>query len=70
VERLLEAIDVQGDVPWADLAAHLGWADQSHMIRDVKRHTGSTPSAYIAARRTFAAASASQESARFVPEPM
>jgi AraC-like DNA-binding protein len=70
VERLLEAIDLDGDVPWADLAAHLGWADQSHMIRDVKRHTGSTPSAYIAARRAFAAATASEESARFVPEPM
>jgi AraC-like DNA-binding protein len=70
VERLLEAIDIDGDVPWADLATHLGWADQSHMIRDVKRHTGSTPSAYIAARRTFAAATVSEESARFVPEPM
>jgi AraC-like DNA-binding protein len=70
VERMLEAIDIEGDVPWADLAAHLGWADQSHMIRDVKRHTGSTPSAYIAARRAFAAATATEESARFVPDPM
>jgi AraC-like DNA-binding protein len=70
VERLLEAIDIDGDVPWADLAAHLGWADQSHMIRDVKRHTGSSPSAYVAARRAFAAATATEESARFVPEPM
>ena len=70
VERLLEAIDIDGDVPWADLATHLGWADQSHMIRDVKRHTGSTPSAYIAALRAFAVATATEESARFVPEPM
>jgi AraC-like DNA-binding protein len=70
VERLLAAIDLDGDIPWADHAAHLGWADQSHMIRDVKRHTGSTPSAYIAARRAFAAATATEESARFVPEPM
>jgi AraC-like DNA-binding protein len=70
VERLLEAIDLDRGVSWADLAAQLGWADQSHMIRDVKRHTGSAPSAYIAARRAFAAAGASEESARFVPEPM
>jgi AraC-like DNA-binding protein len=70
VERLLAAIDLDDDIPWADHAAHLGWADQSHMIRDVKRHTGSTPSAYIAARRAFAAATATEESARFVPEPM
>jgi AraC-like DNA-binding protein len=70
VERLLEAIDPAGEVPWAALAAELGWADQSHMIRDIKRHTGSTPSAYVAARRSFAAAMATEESARFVPEAM
>jgi AraC-like DNA-binding protein len=69
VERLLEAIDIDAEVGWADLAADLGWADQSHMIRDVKRHTGSSPSAYLAARRAFAAAP-TDESARFVPEPM
>jgi AraC-like DNA-binding protein len=57
-------------VPWADLAADLGWTDQSHLIRDVRRHTGTTPSAYLASRRTFAAAEPSTESARFVPEPM
>jgi AraC-like DNA-binding protein len=70
VEKLLEAIDIDAGVPWADLAADLGWADQSHMIRDVKRHTGSTPSAYLAARRAFAAATPNGEAPRFVPEPM
>ena len=70
VEQLLAAIDLAHDVSWADLAAQLGWADQSHMIRDVKRHTGSTPSAYVAARRAFGTAFATEESARFVPEPM
>ena len=69
VERLLQAIDIDADVPWADLAATHGWADQSHMIRDFKRHTGSAPSAYLAARRAFATAP-TDESARFVPEPM
>ncbi len=68
VERLLEAIDTDRGVTWADLAAQLGWADQSHMIRDFKRHTGSAPSAYIAARQATTAATA--ESARFIPEPM
>ena len=70
VERLLEAIDIEGDVSWVDLAVQLGWADQSHMIRDVKRHTGSAPSAYLAARRAFATGIATEESARFIPEPM
>ncbi|HYN47983.1 MAG TPA: helix-turn-helix domain-containing protein, partial [Candidatus Nanopelagicales bacterium] len=71
VERLLEAIDIDAQVGWADLAADLGWADQSHMIRDVKRHTGSSPSAYLAARRAFAAAAPiGDESARFIPQTM
>ena len=70
VERLLAAIDLDAAVPWADLAAELGWADQSHLIRDVRRHTGSTPSAYVAARRSFPSADAAPEDARFVPEPM
>jgi AraC-like DNA-binding protein len=67
VERLLESIDATAEIPWATLAVDLGWADQSHMIRDFKRHTGSSPSRYIAARRSVAVP-ASPEDARFVPE--
>jgi AraC-like DNA-binding protein len=70
VERLLETVDIDAEVGWADLAADLGWADQSHMIRDIKRHTGSPPSAYVAARRAFGVAESTDESARFVPDPM
>jgi AraC-like DNA-binding protein len=70
VERLLAAIDIDAGVPWADLAAELGWTDQSHLIRDFRRHTGSTPSAYLAARRSFPSTDSSPEAARFVPEPM
>jgi AraC-like DNA-binding protein len=70
VERLLAAIEPGAAVPWADLAADLGWTDQSHLIRDVRRHTGTTPSAYLASRRAYAAGEPSTESARFVPEPM
>jgi hypothetical protein len=39
------------------------------MIRDFRRHTGSSPSAYQAARRSFET-EVTEESARFVPEPM
>ncbi|HEX5827600.1 MAG TPA: AraC family transcriptional regulator [Candidatus Limnocylindrales bacterium] len=70
VERLLAAVDPAGEPRWADLAATLGWTDQSHLIRDVKRHTGVTPSQYLAARRSFATDEAYPEAARFVPEPM
>jgi AraC-like DNA-binding protein len=40
--RLLEAIE-NGDVDWAGLASASGFADQAHMIRQMKRHTGFTP---------------------------
>jgi AraC-like DNA-binding protein len=70
VERLLAAVDPAAGVRWADLAAELGWTDQSHMIRDVKRHTGSTPSAYLRARQWYASGDPSEEAARFVPEPV
>ena len=52
MRRLLEAIDVHGPVGWADQAAELGWSDQAHLIRDFKRHTGVTPSQYLAAQRS------------------
>jgi AraC-like DNA-binding protein len=32
-----------GDVDWAGLAAASGFADQPHMIRQMRRHTGFTP---------------------------
>jgi AraC-like DNA-binding protein len=70
VERLLAAIEPGTAVQWADLAADLGWTDQSHMIRDIKRHTGVTPSAYLSARQAYASDEPSAEAARFVPERM
>ena len=40
--KLHEAIQ-NGDVDWAGLAADSGFADQAHMIRQMRRHTGCTP---------------------------
>ena len=40
--KLHEAIQ-EGDVDWAGLAAASGFADQAHMIRQMRRHTGLTP---------------------------
>lgn len=51
LRTLLASLDVYGSVNWAELAAKLGWFDQSHFIRDFKRHTGVTPSEYVAAQR-------------------
>ena len=55
VRHLLEQIDVSDRVAWTQLAADLGWYDQAHLIRDVTRHTGVPPSAYVAAQRQFLA---------------
>lgn len=40
--KLLEAIE-SGDVDWAQLAAAAGFADQPHMIRQMRRSSGFTP---------------------------
>ena len=66
VRRLLEQIDVQDRVAWTRLAADLGWYDQAHLVRDVTRHTGVPPSAYVAAQRRFL--DPDELSPGFVPE--
>lgn len=40
--QLHDAIE-DGDIDWAGLAATSGFADQAHMIRQMRRHTGFTP---------------------------
>ncbi|GLY99537.1 helix-turn-helix domain-containing protein [Actinoplanes sp. NBRC 103695] len=66
LRALLAAIDVYAPVDWPGLAAAYGWFDQSHFIRDFRRHTGVTPSAYVAAQR--AAFTPEQAAPGFVPE--
>lgn len=51
MRALLGSIDVFGTVAWIDRAAELGWFDQAHLIRDFKKLTGMSPSAYVAAYR-------------------
>ncbi|QUR67174.1 helix-turn-helix domain-containing protein [Mycobacterium spongiae] len=67
MRRLLDGINSHRRVPWTDLAAELGWFDQSHLIRDFKRHTGVTPSAYLAAQRNHLPPD-DADTAGFVPE--
>jgi methylphosphotriester-DNA--protein-cysteine methyltransferase len=46
LQALLPRIDTaQAPVPWATLALDLGYADQAHMVREVKRLAGVTPTA-------------------------
>lgn len=67
VRRLLESIDVMDGIAWTRLAADLGWYDQAHLVRDVTRHTGVPPTAYVAAQRRFLAPD--DLAPGFVPEP-
>ena len=68
MRRLLAGIDVRGEVDWAACAADLGWFDQPHLIRDFKRHTGVTPSHYLAAQRAAFSAEEAGDAVGFVPE--
>ncbi|MDQ4137893.1 MAG: AraC family transcriptional regulator, partial [Actinomycetota bacterium] len=51
MRALLGSIDVFGTVGWTERATELGWFDQAHLIRDFKKHTGMSPSAYVSAYR-------------------
>ncbi len=65
---LLNDIDIEADMDWSDLAVRYGWFDQAHFIRSFKRHTGCTPSAYVAAQRALAQNTDLDNAAGFVPE--
>ena len=69
MRRLLASIDVGSTVAWADLAQAFGWFDQSHLIRDFRRHTGVTPTTYVRAQSAVLAPSGTGDAAGFVPEP-
>ena len=47
-QRVVRAVRRGSRVPWGDLAHQLGFSDQAHLSREVKRHTGLTPTAFEA----------------------
>lgn len=47
VAAAAHADDRAGGVDWADLAARLGYADQSHLIRGFTALVGESPAAYV-----------------------
>lgn len=68
LRRLLAELDVGAPIEWSKLAAEYGWYDQAHFIRDFRRHTGVTPSEYVAAQQAVYAPDAPGDGAGFVPE--
>lgn len=67
LRRLLHDLDVHGEIRWSELAVDWGWCDQAHLIRDLKRHVGVTPSQYVEAQSVYRGVEDS-EPAGFVPE--
>ena len=68
MRRLLAELNdsVDGGV-WSELAIRHGWYDQAHMNRDFKRHTGVSPTTYVARRQLVFDGVDPQPG--FVPEP-
>ncbi|MDR8394545.1 AraC family transcriptional regulator [Aliifodinibius sp. S!AR15-10] len=50
IYRVLKYVDAADHISWAQLAYKFGFYDQSHFIRNFKRYTGFTPSAYLNSR--------------------
>ena len=67
LRRLVDSIDVYGQVEWTRLATDLGWFDQAHLIRDFKRFAGVSPGEYADAQRTLYAPNDAHPG--FIPEP-
>jgi AraC-like DNA-binding protein len=67
MRRLLAVIDVRLAVPWAELAADFGWFDQSHLIRDFRRHTGVSPTDHVRAQSEMLAPAGPGDAAGFIP---
>lgn len=42
-DRVMQALRAGPDVPWAELALRHGYADQSHLCRELRRFSGVTP---------------------------
>ncbi len=68
MRSLLAGLDVTAKNPWTSIAADLGWFDQSHLIRDFKRHTGTTANRYVAAQVAALSPVQPGDAAGFVPE--
>ena len=54
VVRFVNACADLGRLPMAEVATRHGYADQSHLTREVVRFAGESPTALIAARRPTA----------------
>jgi len=55
IMRFRSAVQLGSGQPWADVAAQLGYADQSHLIADFREFSGTTPVPFFLSLRNDAA---------------
>ncbi len=46
--KILRSVDSEEEIPWAHLAADLGYSTQSHLINDFKNIIGRSPTDFMA----------------------
>ncbi|MBL1421892.1 MAG: AraC family transcriptional regulator [Alphaproteobacteria bacterium] len=68
MRNVLNRLDVSKEIDWTAISNDNGWFDQAHFIRSFKRHTGHTPTQYVAAQKAFYNANTASGAAGFVPE--
>jgi transcriptional regulator GlxA family with amidase domain len=53
--RMLGVLN-RADPRWADLAAHAGYSDQPHLVREFREFAGLSPGAWLGGQTPFATA--------------
>jgi AraC-like DNA-binding protein len=70
LDALLQGMNPDDNVNWADLAQNFGFYDQSHFNREFRRFSGLTPNQYLHSRRFGPMPMPKREFQSVVPEDL